>query len=122
MKHKHLSKKKQNYYHYLPSHGCASSSWNLSPENLSYTTLYKQACKMSEGEQSETTAKRIKYETYRSWPQNPTYSDYLTFLPLNIAHYFSNLSNAFGWKFVTLVGSVYGIQQGNLSMRPLDLT
>lgn len=56
--------------------------------------------------------KEIKYQKYKNWPENPKCYDYMTFLPLNIAHYFTNLSNAFGWKFVTLVGSVYGIQQG----------
>jgi hypothetical protein len=81
-------------------------------------------CKMGDSENvsagrvnqpSETSGKIIKYETYRKWPQNPTSCDYFTFLPLNIAHYFTNLSNAFGWKFVTFVGSVYGIQQGNFN-------
>jgi hypothetical protein len=63
-------------------------------------------------ERSSQAGKEIKYESYRKWPENPTLSDYFTFIPLHIAHYFANLSNAFGWKFVTFVASVYGIQQG----------
>lgn len=53
-----------------------------------------------------------KYISYKKWPDNPTIKDYFTYIPLNIIHYFKNLSNAFGWKFVTIVGAVYGIQQG----------
>lgn len=57
----------------------------------------------------------VKYVSYKKWPEDPKFIDYLSYIPLNIVHYFKNLSNAFGWKFVTIVGSVYGIQQGNTS-------
>jgi hypothetical protein len=114
--------------HFLLKKNPISRKYLLATRNLQSSHIFNstriRAIRMKDAagksEQSETTEKIIKYETYRKWPQNPTFSDYFTFLPLNIVHYFSNLSNAFGWKFVTLVGSVYGIQQGTFKLSNLS--
>mmetsp|Transcript_9468 Transcript_9468/g.14261 ORF Transcript_9468/g.14261 Transcript_9468/m.14261 type:complete len:371 (+) Transcript_9468:52-1164(+) len=53
----------------------------------------------------------VQYDVFK-WTKNPTAIDYLLYIPLNVGHYFKNLSAAFGWKFVFIVCMVYGAQQG----------
>jgi hypothetical protein len=53
----------------------------------------------------------IEYETFK-WKSNPTLLDWIFYIPLNLQHYLKNLSKAFGWKFVFIVCTVYGLQQG----------
>lgn len=53
----------------------------------------------------------IRYSVF-AMVGNPTYLDYVLYLPRNLIHFLMNLCNAFGWKFVVIVCIVYGLQQG----------
>ena len=57
------------------------------------------------------TKDKIRYSVF-AMVGNPTYIDYILYLPRNLIHFLMNLCNAFGWKFVVIVCIVYGLQQG----------
>eukprot|EP01041_Mallomonas_annulata_P003967 gene3967-7905_t len=60
---------------------------------------------------SSTTDNSNEYFPY-AFPSNPTIFDYIFFVPLAINHSITNMSRAFGWKFVFMIVIVYGVQQG----------
>ena len=44
------------------------------------------------------------------FPEHPTFFDYVTFVPQAILHSLTNMSRAFGWRFVAMIIIVYGLQ------------
>src|SRR5690349_15744358 len=74
-------------------------------------------CRMSFMSERNTEIRNANPKKYEVFKWNPVGKSklyqYTMYWPMNTIHYFRNLSKSFGWKYVTIIMVVYGIQQGD---------